>query len=69
MRTNRGISITGFQEDTLKSWPDSAVIHPIRYTMYFVYNDSTGGQQSKKAIVIFTPEGNEVLSSEIVVEK
>ena len=65
LRGFRGYSITNFKEDTLQSWTDSVVIHPIRYTLDFVYNDSIGNPQYKNAIVIFTPEGNAILRSEI----
>ena len=65
LRSFRGYSITSFKEDTLQTWTDSVIIHPIRYTLDFVYNDSFGKPQNKKAIVIFTPLGNAILRSDI----
>jgi hypothetical protein len=58
--------ITGFREDTLASWPDTMVKRPIRYTLDFEYNDSTGLVQKKTGYVIFTPDGRSVLSTQIV---
>ena len=63
LRGIRGYSITSFKEDTLQTWTDSVIIHPIRYTLDFNYNDSAGKPQNKKAIVIFTPSGNAILKS------
>lgn len=64
LRGFRAYSITGFKEDTLKTWTDSVIIHPIRYTLDFVY-DSLGHPQNKQAVVIFTPEGNSIIRSGI----
>ena len=66
LHRNRSFSITSFSEDTLQVWPDTMISHPIRYTINFVYNDSTGSVQNKKAEVIFTPEGNDILKTEIM---
>jgi hypothetical protein len=66
LRGFHGYSITNFREDTLQTWTDSVIIHPIRYTLNFVYNDSTGNPQNSKAVIIFTPEGNAILRSEII---
>jgi hypothetical protein len=66
MRGFRNYSITGFSEDTLQKWTDSVIIHPIRYTLDFVYNDSIGTTHGKKALVIFTPSGNAILRTEIL---
>lgn len=66
LRGFRGYTITNFREDTLKTWTDSVILHPIRYTLDFVYNDSVGNAQNKKAVVIFTPEGNAILQSKII---
>ncbi len=65
LRGFHAYSITNFREDTLQTWTDSVIIHPIRYTLNFVYNDSVGYPQNNKAVVIFTPEGNAILRSEI----
>ncbi|HUS02979.1 MAG TPA: hypothetical protein VMY77_14675 [Chitinophagaceae bacterium] len=61
----RSFDITGFREDTLSTFPDSAFKNPIRYTLDFVYNDSANVLQKKKGVVIFTPDGNSVISSGI----
>ncbi len=66
LRGFHGYSITNFKEDTLQTWTDSVIIHPIRYTLNFVYNDSVGNAQNSKAVVIFMPEGNAILRSEII---
>ena len=66
LRRNRSFSITSFREDTLQVWPDTMISHPIRYTINFVYNDSSGSVQNKKAEVVFTPEGNDILKAEIM---
>ena len=57
--------ITGFKEDTLSSFPDSTFKNPIRYTLDFVYKDSANLFQKKKGVVIFTPDGNSVITSGI----
>jgi hypothetical protein len=61
----RSFDITGFKEDTLLSFPDSAFKRPIRYTLDFVYKDSSNVLQKKKGVVIFTPDGNSIISSGI----
>jgi len=61
-----GFDVTGFREDTLKAWPDSMIIHPIRYTLDIVFNDSLGNRQNKTAEVIFTPGGNDILRKELL---
>src|SRR5205823_2933392 len=63
---NRSLSIIAFKEDTLENWQDSTFQHPIRYTLDFSYNDSTGARQNKTCIVIFAPDGNTILNTQIV---
>lgn len=58
--------ITAFKEDTLAFWPDTLFKRPIRYLLDVVYKDSTGTVQAKKAIVIFTPDGRSIMTSEII---
>ena len=65
LRRARAFDITGFKEDTLSTFPDSTFKHPIRYTLDFVYKDSTNVLQKKRGIVIFTPDGNSIISSGI----
>jgi hypothetical protein len=57
--------IKGFKEDTLSTYPDSAFKSPIRYTLDFVYKDSVNVLQMRKGVVIFTPDGNSVITSGI----
>ncbi|MEO5996293.1 MAG: hypothetical protein ABIN89_06175 [Chitinophagaceae bacterium] len=66
LHSNRSFSITSFKEDTLQVWPYAMIGHPIRYTINFVYQDSTGTVQNKKAEVTFSPEGNDILKTEIM---
>jgi hypothetical protein len=61
----RSFDITAFKEDTLQSWPDPAFNNPIRYTIDFTYKDSAMVLQKKRGIVIFTPDGNSIISSGI----
>ncbi len=62
----RSFTISSFQEDTLKDWPDSNIKHPLQYTLNFSYKDSTGALQQRKGIVVFAPSGNAILNSQIV---
>ena len=59
----RPFDITGFKEDTLSNFPDTTFKRPIRYTLNFVYKDSNNVLQKKKGIVIFTPDGNSIIST------
>jgi len=59
----RSFDITGFKEDTLSNFPDTTFKRPIRYTLDFVYKDSNNVLQKKKGIVIFTPDGNSIIST------
>jgi len=54
-----------FKEDTLATFTDTTIKHPLAYTLYFVYNDSTGAEQRQKGVVVFAPQSNTVLSSSI----
>ena len=59
----RSFEIAGFREDTLSNFPDTTFKRPIRYTLDFVYKDSNNVLQKKKGIVIFTPDGNSIIST------
>lgn len=61
----RSFDVTSFREDTLASWKDSSFKHPIQYTLDFVYTDSTGALQQKTGQVLFTPDGNSVMQTQI----
>jgi hypothetical protein len=65
LRRARSFDITGFKEDTLTVYPDSLFKRPIRYTLDFVYQDSNKVLQKKKGVVIFTPDGRSIISSNI----
>ncbi len=58
--------VVGFNQDTVTNWTDTTIVHPISYTLDFVYNDSSGVLKSKRGEVIFPPTGNTVLSSSIL---
>ena len=53
----RNFDIVSFKEDTLASTPDSLIKKPIRYSLNFVYTDSTGRVQHRNCIVLFTTDG------------
>jgi hypothetical protein len=61
----RSFEIAGFREDTLSNFPDTTFKRPIRYTLDFVYKDSNNVLQKKRGVVIFTPDGNSVISTVI----
>jgi len=54
--------IVSFKEDTLRSFTDTNFIHPIQYTLDFIYKDSNNTLQRKKGLVIFTPKANQIIS-------
>ena len=58
---SRGFDITGFREDTLSSWSDSAFKRPIRYVLDYQYQDSTGTLQQRTGSVVFTPDGKSII--------
>src|SRR4051794_9088161 len=67
-QVHRGSSfdITGFSQDTLASYQDSAFKRPLRYSLDFTYTDSLGNKQKKKGVVLFTPDGRSVINSQII---
>ena len=58
--------IIAFYEDTVQNATDSNFRKQIRYTLDFVYEDSNNVSQAKKGIVMFTPGGNAIITSQIV---
>ena len=65
LRKARSFDVTAFKEDVIDAYPDTTIKHPLRYTLDFSYTDSSGQNQRKKGVVIFTPDGKSVLSSHI----
>lgn len=65
LRNPRGFDIIGFNQDTLDTSPYTTISHPIRYSIDFVFIDSTGRVLKKKGVVLFTPDGKSVLTSNI----
>ncbi len=63
---NRSLSITGFGEDTLDIIQQPLLEKPIRYAISFNYKDSTDAVVTKKAVVLFTPDGHSIVQAEIV---
>lgn len=61
----QSFDIIDFKEDTLQQWPGTAFKNAIRYSLDVVYKDSAGALQNKKGLVVFTPDGKSVISSEI----
>ncbi|WP_121355575.1 hypothetical protein [Flavisolibacter nicotianae] len=61
----RNFDITAFSEDTLPVWTDTLVKRPIRYTLQFIYTDSTGALQNRTGYAIFTPDGKSLIASQI----
>jgi len=61
----KGFDVTSFREDTLASWTDTLVKHPLQYTLDFIYTDSTGMLHQNTAHVIFTPDGKSILQTQI----
>ena len=68
VRERRSFDVIAFNEDTLQTYTDSNYRNPIRYTLDFVFDDSTGTQQKQRGIVLFTPDGKSIIHSEIVGE-
>lgn len=66
LRRSRSFDIVSFKEDTLASSPDTMIKNLIRYSLNFVYTDSTGTVQHRNGVVLFTPDGKSLLNSQIV---
>ena len=62
---NRSFDITGFKEDTLKTYEDTLFKKPILYTIDYIYNDSTGTQINKRGEVVFSPDGHSIINYRI----
>jgi hypothetical protein len=60
-----GYDVTAFHEDTVEIQNDSNFKKQIRYSIDIEYLDSNKVLQKKKGIVMFTPDGQSVISSKI----
>lgn len=65
LKNIKSFDIIGFKEDTLHQWTDTTFKNPIRYRLNVVYKDSAGAMQNKEGLVVFTPDGKSVISSEL----
>lgn len=61
----KNFDIVSFKEDTLSSGSDTVFRRPIRYTLDFVFTDSTGVVQARTAEVLFTPDGKSLMTARI----
>ncbi|MDQ2721578.1 MAG: hypothetical protein M3Z26_17715 [Bacteroidota bacterium] len=64
-RRARDFDITAFKEEVVQNEADTNFKKQIRYTMDFVYLDSNKILQQKKGIVLFTPDGDAIISTQI----
>lgn len=62
----RSFDITSFKEDTLYADSSARLQKEIRYTLHVRYIDSLGVRQNKVGVVIFTPDGKSILTSEVL---
>jgi len=60
-----GYDVTAFQEDTVETPNDSNFKKQIRYSLDIEYLDSNKILQKKRGIVMFTPDGQSVITSTI----
>lgn len=58
----RDYDILSFKEDTVAAADGKQAL---QYTLEVSYKDSTGALQKSKGLVLFTPEGNQVISSTV----
>lgn len=65
LKNIQSFDVTDFGEDTVKEPKDFSFKNLVRYRLNVVYKDSAGAIQSKKAFVLFTPDGKSVISSQI----
>ena len=60
-----GYDVTAFQEDTVETPNDSNFKKQIRYSLDIEYLDSNKILKKKRGIVMFTPDGQSVITSTI----
>lgn len=65
LRKISAYDITAFHEDTIKTIDDPNFKKQIQYSLDIEYLDSNKVLQKKKGIVLFTPDGQSVISSKI----
>lgn len=61
-RASKNFDVVRYKEDTLASWSDTIFKRPIRYTLDYVYTDSSGAVQQKTGAVLFTPDGRSMIT-------
>lgn len=62
----RSFDITGFNEDTIHdSIPGTNLKKALQYTLDISYVDSNKVPQTKKGIVLFTPDGKSIINAQI----
>ncbi|HSV09691.1 MAG TPA: hypothetical protein VLI68_02910 [Hanamia sp.] len=61
----RAFDVTGFKEDTVESQNESDFKKQIRYSLDVEYFDSNKVLQKKKGIVMFSPDGQSIITSKI----
>ncbi|MEO8719992.1 MAG: hypothetical protein ABI372_02730 [Ginsengibacter sp.] len=57
--------VTAFEEDTVEIQNDSNFKKQIRYSLDIEYLDSNKVLQKKRGIVMFTPNGQSIINSQI----
>lgn len=62
----RQFNVLGFSQDTLSEYQDTAIKKPIRYSLDITYKDSNNIDQRRKGIVLFSHDGNSIISSQII---
>ena len=63
VKNKRSFDVLQFKEDTLNTYSNTAINRPIRYTISYVFKDSTNTLVHKTGEVIFTPDGRAVLET------
>ena len=62
----RSFDVTGFNEDTIYNTADSNFKKLIRYQLTINFIDSNKMEQNKTGVVLFTPDGKSIISSQIM---
>lgn len=62
---SRQFEIVAFREDTLPGWRNTGFRQPIRYTLEFHYKDSAAVPHQGTGQVLFTPDGNSIIETQL----